>query len=727
MVVEIELVFEGAEAMWSNSTAANPRPSSRPTRGIMLPVPDLPETASSPPDPTAPPGAPAPPDPSNRPLSPALAVGQIRALLKAGESVRAFDVASRAFGQFPGDIELSAHFGLAMRRAGALIEAVTHLRATLARWPAGPELATLRDDVVGALAACHKALWQQHASDAPHHLANAAQLYLDGFKSADAQNRHAGAYYLGINAASLLMAQGDRVQAIAVAAAVINHATAAEHAATARASTARASTDDASTDDVSTDDALWRAASVGEAHLLLGNITQAAAAFTRAARLATESTPPRLGDLGAIRKQARWVVPLSPAHLPAHMPALLPADWIDSVMPRPSVVAFAGHMIDGPNRSTERFPARTQALVAEAIKRWLNEHNAMVGVTALANGADVLFAEAMLARGGRVEVLLPLEEAEFIRVSVAPGGPSWVARMQRVLAQATSVQVLGDKHAEDSGAPFHMVALLIDGQARLLAHELDLAPLTLTVWDGKPGDGLGGTASFVVHALAQGRSVHSIDPLTGSPRHVLPDQHAVIETHDWLTLGGGPGAKAGAGDMMKHAIVSVLFADAKGFSGLSETQIPAFVREFLGAVKVGIDAAGQPVIAVNTWGDGLFVVASTPAALAAIALSILDAVTKIDWPSRGLPAALALRIGLHSGPAFVCVDPVTGRPSAMGVAVSRAARIEPITPPGRVFASRAFACLAAATGADDLAFEYVGPRTLPKNAGELPLYVMRRA
>jgi class 3 adenylate cyclase len=70
---------------------------------------------------------------------------------------------------------------------------------------------------------------------------------------------------------------------------------------------------------------------------------------------------------------------------------------------------------------------------------------------------------------------------------------------------------------------------------------------------------------------------------------------------------------------------------------------------------------------------------------------------------RRMPADLNLRIALHAGPVYEFNDPVTGSRSYSGTHVSRAARIEPVTPPGQVYASKAFAALAAARGVTDFA------------------------
>jgi class 3 adenylate cyclase len=109
------------------------------------------------------------------------------------------------------------------------------------------------------------------------------------------------------------------------------------------------------------------------------------------------------------------------------------------------------------------------------------------------------------------------------------------------------------------------------------------------------------------------------------------------------------------------------------------------------------------------------------------ALELNELASARDWAAMGLPEEFDLRIGLHAGPVFCGRDPVTEGPIFTGPHTSRAARIEPITPPGQVYASAAFAAVAAASGADDLNLRYVGRLPLAKGAGQLALYHVERA
>jgi hypothetical protein len=57
--------------------------------------------------------------------------------------------------------------------------------------------------------------------------------------------------------------------------------------------------------------------------------------------------------------------------------------------------------------------------------------------------------------------------------------------------------------------------------------------------------------------------------------------------------------------------------------------------------------------------------------------------------------------------------------------VTRAARIEPVTPPGEVFVTEAMAAALALSGEASVRPEYVGSTQLAKNYGSLRMYVLR--
>ncbi len=123
--------------------------------------------------------------------------------------------------------------------------------------------------------------------------------------------------------------------------------------------------------------------------------------------------------------------------------------------------------------------------------------------------------------------------------------------------------------------------------------------------------------------------------------------------------------------------------------------MPRFIEHFMGAIGRLIGQSRREVVGEEYLGRRPLLVFAKVEGAAAFALDLCDLVVSTEWSRLGLPAELSLRIGLHAGPVYVGRDLITGARNFFGTHVSRAARIEPITPPGQVYASEAFAALAA--------------------------------
>ena len=171
------------------------------------------------------------------------------------------------------------------------------------------------------------------------------------------------------------------------------------------------------------------------------------------------------------------------------------------------VFLFSGHMIDSPDRVDPRFPADKESIAAARIGEILDNLEAGPDDLAIAQGAaggDILFAEACLARGVPFQMLLPLEEPDFIEASVLPStnGESW---RQRYLALRDKLTLpprimpdeLGplprDRDGREMNA-FERCNLWLLYSA--LAQGLDRVRF-ICLWNGGGGDGAGGTAHLV--------------------------------------------------------------------------------------------------------------------------------------------------------------------------------------------------------------------------------------
>lgn len=137
-------------------------------------------------------------------------------------------------------------------------------------------------------------------------------------------------------------------------------------------------------------------------------------------------------------------------------------------------------------------------LVRDALRELLSDHEGpeLVGVSCLAAGSDTLFAEAVLAAGGRLVVVLPSQD--YRRTKVKPGhAPAF----DRFVQAADEVLVM----------PFATAGrAAYEAANRIL---LERADRLVAVWNGQPPGGKGGgTADVVLDARAVGLPVDVIWP-----------------------------------------------------------------------------------------------------------------------------------------------------------------------------------------------------------------------
>jgi len=285
---------------------------------------------------------------------------------------------------------------------------------------------------------------------------------------------------------------------------------------------------------------------------------------------------------------------------------------------------------------------------------------------------------------------------------VVPSGAGWVERFHVCRARAASVTVTCESAHLDDDELFAFAARVSMGQAINRARSLSAAVHLLAIWDGVDTGLPVGTS----HETALWRSL-------GRPDHVVA-----------VAPGPGTDSPGPARRLARRPIRALLFGDLQGFSQLRDEQIEPFVELMLGAVAATVERHREAVDHGNTWGDGLFVAFTGVAAAARCALAIHGAIAGIDFTARGLPN-LRMRLAAHVGPVTATYDPVRALPSIFGRELTRAARIEPRTPPGEVYATEAFAALLALEPDAGIACEYVGHLTTDKEFETIPMYVLR--
>ncbi|HUG97621.1 MAG TPA: TRAFs-binding domain-containing protein [Gammaproteobacteria bacterium] len=601
-----------------------------------------------------------------------------RAFIEVGAPLLGLEVAAEGLAAFAEDVSLRQAQGLALARSGSTEDANSLLQQLQVE-------GHLDDDTLGVLARTHKDLALGATGAARHrHLQAALRLYGDAYARGHS-------YWTGINVATLAALLGDRAQSVSVARQLVHDC---------RAELARLPADHA--------DRYWVLATLGEAALCMEDWAQAEDWYAQAGAVGGR----RFGDLNSTRRHARLLL----EHFERD------AGIVDAWLPLPRVILFSGHMIDRPDRTRARFPPSMEKAVAAAIRGWLRENQGLIGFSSAACGADLLFLEAIHELGGETHIVLPYHQDEFVADSVEIAGVGgWRDRFERALAFSRVVYASSSRPLH-GGVAYDYANDLVHGLGCVRASELETELAALAVWDGRAGDGRGGTASAV-----RQWQVHDI-PVHRVRLEAAPEQGAGSLEVVAVRPGAGPATTKPASPARDDddAVMALLFADAIGFSRLTDAEVPLFVDACLGLVARLI-AREEAVIPVReTWGDGLFLAFTGVRAAGLFALDMLDALAATDWLALGFSRPLTMRLALHAGPVHRTTDPITKLPKCCGTHVSRAARLEPKTPAGQVYASEAFAALAAMDGVQEFRCDYVKQLDWAKRYGTFPAYVLRR-
>lgn len=408
-------------------------------------------------------------------------------------------------------------------------------------------------------------------------------------------------------------------------------------------------------------------------------------------------------------------------------------DELSDIVKPPTVVVFTGHALDRPGEGPH-FPPALEAVVRAEIASQLDELDAQIGYSTAACGADLLFIEAMLERGAEVNVVMPFAIDDFIAEDVRYGGPRWEMRFRNALKLAASITYATEERYLGHDMLYRFANQCLHGLATLRSGFLRTSPYLLAVWDMMPGSLVGGAGDFIDQweDISRLRIVDLDGLLTQNPE-LCPDGPAMPN----LDFGG---AEENDEEGQGRVIRSMLFCDIAGYSKLKEEHIPDFL-DFLTRLKQGLEASGIEPKAINTWGDAIFVVMDKATPMAEYALTMQEVVARLgDEMKDRLSNPLTLRISLHAGPVFEAIDPIRNNKNFYGSHINRAARLEPVTVKGHVYATQQFVAVLTAeqsalrteavnNGAefdDKYICEYVGVLSLAKDFGKQTVYHLRR-
>ncbi|HYE48677.1 MAG TPA: tetratricopeptide repeat-containing protein [Azospirillaceae bacterium] len=572
---------------------------------------------------------------------------------------------------------------------GAALERLADLALALDRLRGHGHRRSLDPETLELLGTVYKECWQQSAD--PAELRQSRDLLREAFERSNSLTA-------GVSAACSCWLLGEREAAIGLARRVADHCGA---------------------DDIADDrrDTV-RAMALGIANLLLGEHEAALVAFHRAVDLSGRHYGPMVATLAEVKRLVCAGLSVPPL--------------LFDVLKPPRVVVFTGHMIDAPEQEQTRFPPWLEPVLRAEIERRLDLMDAQVGYSMCACGAELLFVEAMIERGAEVHIVLPFDLEDYVATCVAFAGERWERRFRRALKLANTVTFATEDHYLGHAELFRFANQMLHGLATLRAEFLLTAPDLMAVWDLREGSLVGGAADFIDQWADITRlQIVDLDTLLefAEPPAELPPPPRVAHRPPVLLR-----------PERERSTRSMMFADLVGYSKLKDESLPEFL-DFLDRLEGWLRDGGYAPELINTWGDAIVCVLPRAVDMAGFALRLADGVRALGGRAQGLPTDLDVRISLHAGPVYHNHDPFLGRTNFYGGHINRAARLEPVTTPGHVYATQQFVALLTAertvlrheAESRDQAFdwpyvcEYVGVLQLAKKFGDQPVYHLRRA
>ncbi|GHU11509.1 hypothetical protein FACS189449_03120 [Alphaproteobacteria bacterium] len=399
----------------------------------------------------------------------------------------------------------------------------------------------------------------------------------------------------------------------------------------------------------------------------------------------------------------------------------------------PTIVVFTGHSIDHPSYQVSLFPQEMEADVKKIIVEKLKAINAKIGYSSASCGADLIFIEALLSIGGEVNIILPFAISDFVETNVRHAGPRWEKRFEKALQAAHSVSFACEDRYLGHDMLYRFSNHVMQGGAVMRGKFLTTEPHLMAVWHSRTDSMPGGPTDFIdrwsnistlhlidLDEIAGGGSTDKIEP------SLIKIQRGTLSFDPFIS------------NSPNRVIKSMMFSDLSGYSKLQDEHIPSFL-DFLSKLQAAMDKIGVSLESLNTWGDAIFAVGDSAIKIADFGLRYCDIIENLGRKYPEFPFPIRARISLHSGPVFIAEDPFIKKMNFYGGHINRAARLEPVTSIGQVYATQQFVALLHGETNDEqneyrqrglkyyerYSTEYVGMISLAKSFGQQEVYHLR--
>ena len=218
--------------------------------------------------------------------------------------------------------------------------------------------------------------------------------------------------------------------------------------------------------------------------------------------------------VGAVRAQLEIFLGLG-IHEEAARAALETLPEAQSGPNPPHVLLFTGHRVDDPGRPTPRFPQDKVDTARQEIRAAIDaaiQHygQPIIGIAGAASGGDILFHEECHAKGIATTVYLALPQDDYAAASVSSAGVEWTRKYRDLLGKTPFRILQSDKEMPKWLA--HRADYNVWQRSNLwmlhnaLANGSNRVTL-IALWNGKAGDGPGGTEHMVKEIAGRGGEV----------------------------------------------------------------------------------------------------------------------------------------------------------------------------------------------------------------------------
>ncbi|MDR2107011.1 MAG: adenylate/guanylate cyclase domain-containing protein [Holosporaceae bacterium] len=631
---------------------------------------------------------------------------QINELILTGHMFKAHVMAKKAFEKYPNNFGIAQVYALVMLKTGAVDESRKLVYSILRIVPkedeaTGALMITLEDlanskflidgraDIIANIGRIFQESWKY--SHCCRDLEIARELYLASFKKD--QKTHTG-----MNAAWLSWLTGEDAQAKQLAAAVLKLLPPFGLEAT-----------------------FEELIDLAEAQLLLGREDDSCKLYEEAMKQSAEVNYIRIVNA---RQQLCFL---------REAGFKIPHRALEILVP-PTIAVFTGYAIDHPSFRASLFPQEIEEDVKRIVTEKLRSINAKIGYSSASCGADIIFIEALQSLGGEVNIILPFAISDFIETNVRHAGPRWEKRFEHALETAHSVSFACEDRYLGHDMLYRFSNHVMHGSAVMRGKFLTTEPHLMAVWHSRTDSIPGGPADFI-DRWTNISTLHLIDldELTENDGNVEKIDLPLVQPQKF-SLNFDPFISKSPDRVIK----SMMFSDLSGYSKLQDEHIPSFL-DFLEKLNNSIEKIGVSLESLNTWGDAVFAVADSALKIADFGLKYCDIIESLGKKYPEFPFPIRARISLHSGPVFLAQDPFIKKINFYGGHINRAARLEPVTAVGQVYATQQFISLLYGEINDEhneciqkglkycerYSTEYVGVILLAKGFGQQEVYHLR--